>query len=57
MRPKTTNPGIIFIEDEFTTALKNPGPGQYEKYETIDKKGKYFVSKYNNSCATTINPP
>ena len=37
MRPKTTNPGIIFIEDEFTTALKNPGPGQYEKYETIDK--------------------
>ncbi len=30
MRPKTLNPGIIIILDEFTTVLKNPGPGQYE---------------------------
>jgi hypothetical protein len=34
------------IIEEYTSAIKNPGPGQYEKYETIDSKGKYFVSKY-----------
>ena len=45
MRPRTVNP------EEYTTAVKNPGPGKYEKYETIDNMGKYFVSKYNNSGA------
>ena len=45
MRPKTVNP------EEYTSVMKNPGPGKYEKYETIDSKGKYFVSKY----VTVIN--
>lgn len=51
MRPNTVNPGNPFILEEYTTATKNPGPGQYEKLETIDTKGKYFVSKYQNSGA------
>ena len=43
MCPKTVNP------EEYTSAMKNSGPGKYEKYETIDSKGKYFVSKYKGS--------
>jgi hypothetical protein len=51
MRPKTLNP------EEFTTALKNPGPGAYKAYETMTPKGKLFLSKFHSSGATTINPP
>jgi hypothetical protein len=51
MRPRTVNP------EEYTTAVKNPGPGKYEKYETIDTVGNYFVSKFINSGAPQFNPP
>jgi hypothetical protein len=51
MRPKTLNP------EEFTTALKNPGPGAYKAYETMTPKGNLFLSKFHSSGATTINPP
>lgn len=50
MRPKTINP------DEFSSSLKNPGPGAYETYKTITDKGKLFVSKYHSSGCTTFNP-
>jgi hypothetical protein len=50
MRMKTQN------ERENTTAKINPGPGQYEKVETIKKDGKIFVSKFRSSGCTTINP-
>jgi len=36
--------------------LKNPGPGHYEKYETVTDKGKVFVSKFKSSGCTVINP-
>jgi hypothetical protein len=37
MRPKTANPGKNYINlDEFTTVKINPGPGAYEKYETVN---------------------
>jgi hypothetical protein len=39
-----------------TTIKINPGPGQYEKIETIHKIGKIYISKYRSSGATTINP-
>ena len=35
MRPKTLNPSKIIILDEMTTIKINPGPGAYEKIETI----------------------
>lgn len=38
--------------DEYTTSLKSPGPGTYEKYETVDKKGKLFLSKFRSSGCT-----
>lgn len=58
MRPKTANPGNLYLLiDEITTIKKNPGPGAYENYETIKDKGNLFVSKYKSSGATTINPP
>jgi hypothetical protein len=40
----------------FSTADLNPGPGSYDKYETIRPVGKIFVSKYKSSGATTIDP-
>jgi hypothetical protein len=40
MRPKTLNPGLNLIKAEITTIKINPGPGQYEKIETINKIGK-----------------
>jgi hypothetical protein len=56
MRPKTLNPSKIIILDEMTTIKINPGPGAYEKIETITKNGKLFVSKHKSSGATVINP-
>jgi hypothetical protein len=36
MRPKTANPGNIFlIIDEITTITKNPGPGAYLKVQVV----------------------
>jgi hypothetical protein len=56
MRPKTLNPGNSNYLDEMTTIKINPGPGAYEKEETITKTGKLFMSKHKSSGATTINP-
>ena len=50
MRPRTLNPA------EQTTIKINPGPGNYEKIETITKVGKNFISKHRSSGCTTINP-
>ena len=39
------------------TSIKiNPGPGAYEKIETITKTGIVFLSKHKSSGATVINP-
>ena len=56
MRPKTANPSFVIIKVSFTTAEKNPGPGQYDKYETVHPTGKLYLSKYQSSGATTFNP-
>lgn len=42
---------IFIILEEYNSAIKNPGPGAYEKVETITKNGKYMISKYANSGA------
>mmetsp|Transcript_35612 Transcript_35612/g.34646 ORF Transcript_35612/g.34646 Transcript_35612/m.34646 type:complete len:149 (+) Transcript_35612:450-896(+) len=39
-----------------TTVKINPGPGAYENKPALNDKGSYFVSKFQNSMATTINP-
>ena len=39
-----------------TTVRNNPGPGAYEPRPALNNKGAYFVSKFKNSMATTINP-
>ena len=39
------------------TAVKSPGPGQYQPKLEISKDGKYFYSKFKSSRATTWNPP
>eukprot|EP01015_Nassula_variabilis_P014701 TRINITY_DN2218_c0_g1_i8.p1 TRINITY_DN2218_c0_g1~~TRINITY_DN2218_c0_g1_i8.p1 ORF type:complete len:257 (-),score=50.47 TRINITY_DN2218_c0_g1_i8:90-860(-) len=49
-RPKTND------IQSMTTNLKSPGPGAYDAYQTINPKGKHFVSKFKSSGATTINP-
>ena len=32
--------------DDFTTTTINPGPGKYEKYETITDKGNYLILNF-----------
>jgi hypothetical protein len=44
------------LKDILITTKTVPGPGAYNVGETINKKGKYFVSKYHDSGATTIAP-
>ena len=39
-----------------TTVKINPGPGAYEKIETITKTGQIYLSKHKSSGATIINP-
>ena len=39
-----------------TTILANPGPGSYESKPALNSKGDYFISKFNNSMASTISP-
>jgi hypothetical protein len=56
MRPRTLNPSNYINLDEQTTIKINPGPGAYEKVETMTKNGKCFISKHKNSGATIINP-
>jgi hypothetical protein len=52
MRPKTLNCGINIKLDEITTIKINPGPGTYEKVDTLTKDGKVFVAKYRYYGAT-----
>ena len=42
--------------DTFTTALKVPGPGQYQHLPGITPNGVYPLSKFRNSCTRLINP-
>ena len=35
------------------TAIKNPGPGTYMPKTEFSKDGKYFYSKFKNSCSAT----
>ena len=51
MRPQTNNP------DDQVSFKSNPGPGAYEKVDTLTKDGKVFVSKFRYYGATQINPP
>ena len=39
-----------------TTIKINPGPGAYELKPALNEKGSYFVSRFEGSKATTINP-
>ena len=34
-----------------------PGPGTYQDVPAINTVGRYTLSKFGNSCATTFNPP
>lgn len=34
-----------------------PGPGSYEPKPALNDKGNYYVSKFKNSMATSIDPP
>ena len=62
MRKKTLNPCMINYDvlftllDTFTTALKVPGPGQYQHLPGITPNGVYPLSKFRNSCTRLINP-
>jgi len=44
---------VVFL----TSAKYVPGPGAYEPKPSLNEKGNYFVSKYRNSLATSIDPP
>ncbi len=48
--------GVRF-KDVMEHKNKNPGPGHYKNYETINKNGKYVISKYESSKASNFNPP
>jgi len=50
MRPKTHDD--LLILNKFV-----PGPGAYPQMPTINEKGKYILSKFHNSGASTFNPP
>jgi hypothetical protein len=50
MRPKTQ--GDLMILNKFV-----PGPGTYPDMPSINKFGKYQLSKFGNSGATLFNPP
>lgn len=49
IRPKTTS-------EQTHTSVFTPGPGTYESVQTIQPKGKYFVSKFKSSGATLVSP-
>jgi len=40
-----------------TELKKVPGAGSYPVPSTINERGKYFLSKFRSSGATTFNPP
>ena len=50
------NKDLPFFLDGKDSTLQNPPPGKYETL-TINKTGKYNLSKYLSSCATIFNPP
>lgn len=39
-----------------STIRINPGPGAYEPKPTLNKTGTYFLSKFQNSMASTMSP-
>ena len=49
MRPKTNL--------SLSTNGKFPGPGTYDIFPTISQNGKYSLSKFKGSGASTFNPP
>lgn len=61
MRPKTVNhcKSFYFSDHilEILSAKNSPGPGAYEPKAAINDKGSYFLSKFKNSMATSIDPP
>jgi len=48
-RPRTTT-------ENLTSPKFVPGPGSYPPTETLNVKGKYYVSKFKSSGATLISP-
>ena len=40
----------------FTSATKNPGPGAYNVEPTLNGKGRYTLSRFQNSGANIISP-
>jgi hypothetical protein len=52
---------VCFQKLSSIVTLKNlrkvPGPGAYDPQTTLNKTGKYFISKFHNSLAATWNPP
>jgi len=49
-RPRTT-------AEPLTSSKSVPGPGTYPVIEATNLKGKYYLSKFKGSGATSINPP
>ena len=47
---------LTVLLDVLTTNRFVPGPGAYNPADTLSKTGKYFISKYHDSKATTIAP-
>ncbi|CDW81826.1 UNKNOWN [Stylonychia lemnae] len=50
MRPKTVSMSDLNYKGQ-------PGPGSYEPKPALNDKGYYYVSKFKNSMATSIDPP
>ena len=48
---------LINLLLEFLLTKSVPGPGAYEAKPAINDKGNYFISKFRNSSATSIDPP
>ena len=40
----------------YSTAVKNPGPGTYNVQSTINPNGRYILSRFANSGASIISP-
>lgn len=60
MRPKTQGSckySLMSSTLEFGAVKAQPGPGAYEPKSAINDKGNYFLSKFKNSLATSIDPP
>jgi len=49
--------GRTTAPEGLTTIRHVPGPGTYPAYDTLRPSGKYFVSKFKNSGASSFAPP